>query len=96
MAEIIWSSKAVSDKKEILEFWILRNKSNIYSKKLNVLIEEKLKQILENPRLGIITNIDNIRAILVENYYIHYSIKPDKILILRIWDVRQNPEHFTL
>lgn len=72
MAEIIWSSKAVSDKKEILEFWILRNKSNIYSKKLNVLIEEKLKQILENPRLGIITNIDNIRAILVENYYIQF------------------------
>lgn len=96
MAKIIWSSKAVSDKKEILEFWILRNKSNIYSKKLNVLIEEKLKQILENPRSGIITNIDNIRAILVENYYIHYSIKPDKILILRIWDVSQNPGHFTL
>lgn len=96
MAKIIWSSKALFDKKEILEFWISKNKSNIYSKKLNLLIEQKLQQISENPNSGIQTNIENIRAILVENYYIHYSIKHETIRILRIWDARQNPEHFTL
>ncbi|MFL9833170.1 type II toxin-antitoxin system RelE/ParE family toxin [Chryseobacterium terrae] len=96
MVEIIWSSKALFDKKEILKFWISKNKSNIYSKKLNFLIEQRIKQVLENPNSGIQTNIENIRAILVENYYIHYSIKPEAIQILRIWDARQNPEHFTL
>ncbi len=96
MVEIIWSSKALFDKKEILEFWISKNRSNIYSKKLNLLIEQKLKQISENPDSGIQTNIENIRAVLVENYYIHYSIKAETIRILRIWDARQNPEHFTL
>lgn len=96
MAKIIWSSKALFDKKEILEFWISKNKSNIYSKRLNLLIEQKLKQISENPDSGIQTSVENIRAILVENYYIHYSIKPETIRILRIWDTRQNPEHFTL
>lgn len=96
MVEIIWSSKALFDKKEILEFWISKNRSNIYSKKLNLLIEQKLKQISENPDSGIQTNIENIRALLVENYYIHYSIKAETIRILRIWDARQNPEHFTL
>jgi len=96
MVEIIWSSKALFDKKEILEFWISKNRSNIYSKKLNLIIEQKLKQISENPDSGIQTNIENIRALLVENYYIHYSIKAETIRILRIWDARQNPEHFTL
>lgn len=96
MAEIIWSSKALFDKKEILEFWISKKKSNIYSKKLNLLIEQKLKQISETPNSGIQTNIENIRAILVENHYIHYAIKPETIQILRIWDARQNPEDFTL
>jgi len=96
MVEIIWSSKALFDKKEILDFWISKNRSNIYSKKLNLLIEQKLKQISENPDSGIQTNIENIRALLVENYYIHYSIKAETIRILRIWDARQNPEHFTL
>lgn len=96
MAKIVWSSKALFDKKEILEFWISKNKSNSYSKKLNLLIEQKLKQISKNPDSGIQTNIENIRAILVENYYIHYSIKTETIRILRIWDARQNPEHFTI
>ncbi|SKB85688.1 hypothetical protein SAMN05421800_11114 [Chryseobacterium balustinum] len=45
MAKIVWSSKALFDKKEVLEFWISKNKSNVYSKKLNLLIEQKLKQI---------------------------------------------------
>lgn len=96
MAKIIWSSKAVSDLKQIFEYWYLRNKSNTYNKKLNRIIELKLQQISENPNSGIMTNIQNIKAILVENYYIHYSLKPDSIQILKIWDTRQNPEQFTL
>lgn len=83
-------------KKKFLNFGFQKNRSNIYSKKLNLLIEQKLKQISENPDSGIQTNIENIRALLVENYYIHYSIKAETIRILRIWDARQNPEHFTL
>jgi len=51
MAKIIWSSKALLDKKEILGFWISKNKSNVYSKKLNLLIEEKLNKfwIIQTP-----------------------------------------------
>lgn len=96
MANIIWSSKALSDLKQIFEYWYSRNESNIYNKKLNLLIEQKLQQISENPNSGINTNVQNIKAILVENYYIHYSLKPDLIQILRIWDTRQNPELLTL
>ncbi|WP_379969451.1 type II toxin-antitoxin system RelE/ParE family toxin [Epilithonimonas sp. UC225_85] len=96
MVEIVWSTKATSDLKEIIEFWNSNNKSTTYSKKLILLIQNKLEQISENPLSGITTDLDNIRSILFENYYLHYSFTSNKILILRIWDVRQNPLNFEL
>ena len=94
MVKIIWSTKAVSDKKSILDYWKLRNKSPLYSIKLNLLFEQKLRQICDNPLSGITTEMENIRAVLIEDYYIYYSLKADQIRILRIWDARQNPKKF--
>ncbi|OWK73314.1 hypothetical protein CBW16_11255 [Flavobacteriaceae bacterium JJC] len=94
MVKIIWSSKAVSDKKSIFEYWTSRNKSPSYSIKLNQLFELKLQQISDNPFSGITTEMENIRAILVEDYYLYYSLNADQIRILRIWDARQNSEIF--
>jgi hypothetical protein len=96
MVEIVWSTKATSDLKEIVEFWNFNNKSTKYSKKLILLIQSKLKQISENPLSGISTDLENVRSILFENYYLHYSFNSDKIRVLRIWDVRQNPLNFEL
>ncbi len=96
MAKIIWSSKATSDLKNIFDYWNFKNKSTNYSRKLNFIMVEKLKQIAANPKSGISTNFKNVRAILFENYYLHYSIQKEEIRILRIWDVRQNPEKFEL
>lgn len=96
MVEIVWSTKAASDLKNIIEFWNSKNKSTTYSKKLILLIQNKLKQISENPFSGINTDLHNVRSILFENYYLHYSFTSNKILVLRIWDVRQNPLNFEL
>lgn len=96
MVEIIWSTKATSDLKKIVEFWNSNNKSKKYSKKLILLVQNKLEQISENPLSGISTDLENVRSILFENYHLHYSFTSDKILVLRIWDVRQNPLNFEL
>lgn len=96
MVKIVWSTKATSDLKEIIEFWNANNKSTTYSKKLVLLIQNKLEQISENPFSGINTNFENVRSILFENYYLHYTFTSEKILVLRIWDVRQNPLNFEL
>jgi hypothetical protein len=40
--KIIWSSNAKAEKIEILGYWIKRNKSNIYSKKLNLFLKRQL------------------------------------------------------
>ncbi|MPT32799.1 MAG: type II toxin-antitoxin system RelE/ParE family toxin [Chryseobacterium sp.] len=96
MVKIVWSTKATSDLKEIIEFWNTNNKSTIYGKKLVLLIQNKLEQISENPLSGISTDLENVRSILFENYYLHYTFTSEKILVLRIWDVRQNPLNFEL
>ncbi|MPS72017.1 MAG: type II toxin-antitoxin system RelE/ParE family toxin [Chryseobacterium sp.] len=96
MVKIVWSTKATSDLKEIIEFWNTNNKSTTYDKKLVLLIQNKLEQISENPLSGISTDLENVRSILFENYYLHYTFTSEKILVLRIWDVRQNPLNFEL
>jgi toxin YoeB len=50
--KIIWSRKAQVELIEILEYWINRNKSNTFSIKLNELVDEQLKLLTENPKIG--------------------------------------------
>jgi len=47
--QIIWSLTAQLDRKEILLYWINRNKSRTYSKKLNKLFIEAIQLIAEFP-----------------------------------------------
>lgn len=58
--KVIWSSRAKSDLKEILQYWIKRNKSISYSLKLNALIEEQLDLIAKFPTIGRKTDIANV------------------------------------
>ncbi|WP_447951045.1 hypothetical protein [Chryseobacterium koreense] len=50
--KINWTEKANFERKEILEYWISRNKSKSYSLKLNKLFIEAMKQVAEFPRTG--------------------------------------------
>lgn len=50
--EVVWSLRAQKERKEILEYWRLRNKSNTYSKKLNQLFKESVKIITDFPQIG--------------------------------------------
>lgn len=89
--EVIWSELAVADRKNILSYWILRNKSKTYSVKLDFLFREAVLLISEYPFIGKPTDIKNIRAKKVRDYFIMYQEKEDQIHILTIWDTRQNP-----
>ncbi len=50
---LVWSPIAKQIRKEILKYWILRNKSKRYSKKLNNLFENSAQQIADFPYSGI-------------------------------------------
>jgi len=54
MAEIKveWTHFAKKQRDEIFEYWNNRNKSNSYSKKLNLVIKEKTNQLKFQPFSG--------------------------------------------
>ena len=91
--QIIWSRRAQNDRKEIFTYWNKRNKSNIYSKKLNGLFKEAVRLISEYPEIGKSTDDKNARIKIVSDYLIIYEVDlKDRLLILTIWDSRQNPK----
>ncbi|WP_260138279.1 type II toxin-antitoxin system RelE/ParE family toxin [Elizabethkingia anophelis] len=71
--KIIWTQKANIERRDILEYWIDRNKSKKFSIKLNKLIVATIKQIAENPGIGRKTNLENIRVKIIRDYLFFYE-----------------------
>ena len=94
--KVNWSSKAKSQKKEILKYWINRNKSNLYSKKLNTLFNEKAIAVSENPFIGRKTKFEDVRVVIVRDNLMIYKIFEENILIVSIWEGHQNPENLEI
>lgn len=89
--KIIWSLKAQHDRKEIFRFWNARNKSNLYSIKLNKLFNEATKLISIHPKIGKLTDDESIRIKIVRDYLIIYEELEKEIHILKVWNSRQDP-----
>jgi toxin YoeB len=90
--EVVWSLRAQKERKDILEYWRLRNRSTTYSKKLNQLFKESVKIIADFPNVGKPTDDLNTRTKIVRDYLIIYEETESQIHILTIWDSRQDPE----
>lgn len=89
---IVWTDKAQSDRFSIFEYWNNRNKSKLYSKKLNNLINESLILVSKHPLIGKRTDVENVRVKLLRDYLIVYEEAENEIVVLTIWDNRRNPE----
>lgn len=89
--KIIWSYRAKIKRYEILEFYIKRNGSNTYSIKLNKKINSNLKLLETQPSLGIKTDIEGVRGLIIKDLTIYYEIFDEKIIVHTIWDCKQNP-----
>jgi toxin YoeB len=94
--EIIWSPKAKSELIEILEYWVNRNKSNIYSLKINQLIQEQLIFILEFPKIGRKTDIKNVYVKIIRDYLLYYEIEKGNLHVLTIRHGKKNPKTLAL
>ncbi|WP_053181034.1 type II toxin-antitoxin system RelE/ParE family toxin [Sunxiuqinia dokdonensis] len=90
--KIEWSTDAKSDLFDILDFYIQRNKSATYSKKLNTEIDKSIKLISRNPLIGTKTDYDTVRALITGDYQIIYEIFDQLLLIIMIWDCRRDPD----
>lgn len=93
---LIWSVEARNSRKNIFDYWNSRNKSKEYSNKLNLLFNDNLKIVIQLPEFGIPTKSENTKFIIGSHFEILYYITPNEILVLDIWDTRQNPQNFPI
>ena len=88
--QIIWTHRANEERKEILSYWIQRNKSKVFSSKLNKLIIESLRLTAQFPETGRKTTLDNVRVKIVREYLLFYEVTDTALIILSIWDNRRD------
>ncbi len=89
--KIFWTKAAVDQRNYVFEYWNRRNKSNSYSKRLNLAIRERILTLKSQPEMGISTELSGIKAIILEHYSIFYKIQTPALFIIGFWDNRQDP-----
>jgi toxin YoeB len=94
---IVWTTFARASRSSIFLYWNKRNKSKNYSKKLNLLFQESLQQLLAFPESSVTkSNNQNLRLKVASHFEIIYTISETHIFVLDIWDTRQNPVNFPI
>ncbi|MDP2336162.1 MAG: type II toxin-antitoxin system RelE/ParE family toxin [Bacteroidota bacterium] len=88
--KIIWSSLASHQMKAVLDFYIQRNGSSVYSLKILNEIEDLSKALSENEFIGRLTSNKMTRVIPMKVYLIFYEINKNQIKIVSFWDNRQS------
>lgn len=90
--KIVWSRNAVVDKFEILDYWIVRTGSKVYSCKLAKAVRETVTNLKRFPEIGRVYQNTELRFIVKYRYLIFNKIQETEVRILHIWDTRRNPE----
>ena len=93
---IIWTDRADKTFTKILEFYIVRNGSKAYSRKLSKEVHILLSVLSKQPHLGAITEKKRYRVLIQGNFKIFYEVDETHLIVHLIWDCRQNPESFKL
>lgn len=90
--KIVWTETATKQLQITLQYWIFRNQSNRYSKRIASKVKERLRILAKFPLTGIETEWKNTRKIVVEHFSIFYEWNEDMLIIKSFWDNRQDPE----
>ncbi len=90
--KIIWSNKAKLRLFEIMEYFAQRNKSKSYSVKLYQRFQKELSLLVKQPEIGIKTEIESVRGLIVEDYILFYEFDNERIFVHSLWDCKQNPD----
>ena len=89
---VVWTETAIKQRRDILKYWTLRNKSTLYAEKLLGLIKERIDSIIKNPEAGKPTSHLITREAAMGNFSIYYKTSSQYIIITAFWDNRQDPE----
>ncbi len=89
---LIWDEEAKKQWRNILAFFVKRNGSMAYSRRLNIALRSLLELLRDNPEMGELTDKNGTRRFVVENYALFYRIGVDSIEVEAILDARRDPE----
>ncbi len=89
---IVWTRTADLQFVGILEYWVKRNKSKNFSKKLLNLVTERTLQISEKPFIYKSTDFKDVRVASLKNFSIYYKVTDRQIIVTAFWDNRQDPK----
>jgi heme-degrading monooxygenase HmoA len=49
--------------------------------------------LLNQPEIGVKTEIENVRGFIIEHFIFFYEPQGKNIIVHTLWDSRQNPTH---
>jgi toxin YoeB len=91
--EIEWTSRALSDRTNILEYWYERTGTVDYPVKLHELFTSTIRLFSKMPEAGReFDTVRNIRFVIIKEYRIYFAYTDQKLIVLSIWDTRRNPK----
>lgn len=90
---VVWTVNAEDKLFDILQFFAERNSSNTYSLYLYDKFKEELENVALFPEIGIKTSVEQIRGLIVLDYILFYEVTEEQIIVLKIWDCRQDPKY---
>ncbi len=94
--KIIWSQKAKVQLFEILDFYKRRNENDTFSKKLYAKFSKHIHLLVKHPYLGVMTDFEDIRGLIVDEFIVFYEVEHSQIIIHTIWECNQNPEYLVI
>jgi len=87
-----WTTTAEKQFFDVLDYWVNRNKSVIYSEKLAEVVWERTAFIAKNSFSYVQTKIPDTRKASLGHFSIYYKVTQTKVIITAFWDNRQDPK----
>lgn len=90
--KVVWTRTADIQFAGVLQYWVERNGSTSYSKKLIKLVTSRTTQIAKEPFLYPATDFKDTRVASLGHFSIYYQALDQRIVVTAFWDNRQDPE----
>lgn len=91
--EIVFANNAESQLHEILETFRVKTKTGTRSGNIYKMFKDHLTEVAEAPDTGTKTKVKGVRGVYAEDYILFYEAKPEKLIVLKIWDCSKHTEN---
>ncbi len=93
--DVVWSESADRDLAQIYDYF--QSQSPRAARWFIRRIFQGIDALAEMPRMGKVAELgteQEYRELIIEHYKIYYLLRESQLVVVRIWDTRQNPTKF--